>query len=254
MNQGHCYKLFRELMDYTDATFKCHGEKGILAEPKTFTQAEFLESFVSYIDKVNKTESFEKTIFLGHRLDDLEDTVFFDIIKGHGDGDYASQSGDCVAMSMDSLGNHKGWIRQPCNTLSHFICQTSKNNLIQNLQNISKTYFIDETLDTKYLPHVVGPRAVFPLNKDIGSRNAIGAEKAIKIKNVGWDTLWVPTFQLGSAMFSKKLAHLSHMMLDLSGALPSPTKLSILLWARPTSASMGVALVSEIVFYSPTFH
>ena len=129
MNQGHCYKLFRELKDYTDAMFKCQEEKGVLAEPKTFTQAEFLESLVSHADMLlNKTDSFEKTIFLGYRLDDLEDSTFFEVIKGHGDGDYAIQNGDCVVMSMDNFGNHKGWMRQPCNTLSHFICQTSNNN------------------------------------------------------------------------------------------------------------------------------
>lgn len=126
MNQGHCYKLFREPMDYTDATIKCFEDKGILAEPKTFIQAEFLESLVSYSYQLNMSAPFEKTIFLGFRLGDLEDTTFFNIMKGHGDGSYATQNGDCIAMFLDSTGIHKGWMRQPCNVPSYFICQTSK--------------------------------------------------------------------------------------------------------------------------------
>ena len=50
MNQGHCYKLFRENVDHTEAEIRCNLDGAVLARPLTFTQAEFLESMVHEIN------------------------------------------------------------------------------------------------------------------------------------------------------------------------------------------------------------
>ena len=125
MNQGHCYKLFRENLDYTEALLKCAEQKGIIASPLTFTQSEFLESLVTYLDTSESEKA--KKIWLGHRKEDLyDDSYFDDIMTGHGPDYYGAQNGDCIAMVVDSFGNHQGWKRFECSSKFNFICQTSE--------------------------------------------------------------------------------------------------------------------------------
>ena len=116
----------RELKDYADAELACMQENAILAQPKTFTESEFLESMVSYDDDQVLPEgtSQAKKIFLGHRRRDLLDEDFFDIIEGHGPA--TGSNGDCIAMSVSVDGSHEGWKRLACNVPSFFLCQKSK--------------------------------------------------------------------------------------------------------------------------------
>ena len=128
MNMGYCYKLFRELLDYSDAEIVCMQENAILALPKTFSESEFLESLVSYLDQQDIPEStgLAKKIYLGHRREDLGDLDFFDIIEGHGLS--SGGLGDCIAMSVGDDGGHEGWKRLACNVPSFFLCQKSKTS------------------------------------------------------------------------------------------------------------------------------
>ena len=124
MNLGYCYKLVRELKDYADAELACMQENAILAQPKTFTESEFLESMVSYDDDQVGADPLAKKIYLGHRRRDLLDEDFFDIIEGHGPA--TGSNGDCIAMSVSVDGSHEGWKRLACNVPSFFLCQKSK--------------------------------------------------------------------------------------------------------------------------------
>lgn len=245
MNQGHCYKLFTDqLLDYTDAAYFCSKhEHGVLAMPTTFTQAEFLESMVNLVKSESTLQ--ENKIWLGHRREDLYDNTYFSIINGHGSANYASQTGDCIVMALDSSGSHKGWERLPCNSKMHFICQKSMHYLMF-LKNIKNNISLsDESLSQTYLPYVRGPKVLLPLTES--EPKSIFQELSIIEKNVGYDKLWAPSTLLGSPMFYDKLSHSSYIKVDLSKELKDLQMLSILFWARPTGSDMGVALVQKII-------
>ena len=132
MNQGHCYKLFRENFDYTDAEMKCQEEDAILARPITFTQAEFIESMVKYEDQISNSTTLEKKIFLGYHFWDTEgynDDHFKVLRTGLDLGPNTDFTKDCVVMKFDSEGIHLGWKWSPCEEVSLFICQKSKHYL-----------------------------------------------------------------------------------------------------------------------------
>ena len=128
MNQGFCYKYFTEEKSMIEAEMTCMSEGGILAKPESYTQAEFLESFITYKNsELNITGGVK--IWLGPRLEDLTDDTYFDKLE---EGRQASpappntdEDGECVAMIIDDSENHLGWHRDVCSSTSYFICQTS---------------------------------------------------------------------------------------------------------------------------------
>ena len=141
MSQGHCYKLFRENVDYTDAEMKCQEENAILARPITFTQAEFIESMVKYEDQISNSTTLEKKIFLGYHFWDTEgynDDHFKVLRTGLDLGPNTDFTKDCVVMKFDSEGIHLGWKWSPCEEVSHFICQKSKHYSKQPLFSFSR--------------------------------------------------------------------------------------------------------------------
>ena len=133
MNQGHCYKLFREELDHTNAEIKCNEENAVLARPVTFTQAEFIESMVKHEDTTWNSSTLEKKIFLGYNFWDTEgynDDHFKVLRSGLDLGPNTDITKDCVVMKFDSDGTHLGWKWSPCEDTLNFICQKSKYQLI----------------------------------------------------------------------------------------------------------------------------
>ena len=129
MNQGHCYRLFREKLDHTDAENRCNEENAILARPLTFTQAEFIESMVKYDDSKTNSSTLEKNIHLGYHFWDSEaynDDHFKVLRDGMNLGANSNITKDCVVMKFDAEGSHLGWNWLPCEEISYFICQKSK--------------------------------------------------------------------------------------------------------------------------------
>ena len=131
MNQGHCYKLFRENVDHTEAEIRCNLEGAVLARPLTFTQAEFLESMVKYDDTMTNTSAgLEKKIYLSYNFWDQEgynDDHFKVLRAGLDLGANSDINSDCVVMKFEEDGTYSGWKWSPCEELSFFICQKSKS-------------------------------------------------------------------------------------------------------------------------------
>ena len=128
MNQGHCYKLFTDKMDFADAEMKCFSENAILAKPVTFTQAQFIESFTRFELEKNDNVTDAIDVYLGyHRWD--EETDAFELLKEgfdlDSDADFKQQ---CLSMKFEN-GSHKGWTWSFCDTLGGFVCQKSKASL-----------------------------------------------------------------------------------------------------------------------------
>ena len=99
-------------------------------------------------------------------------------------------------------------------------------------------------MKSEFLPFVKSPLAIFPLNRAIGSVNVMTESLSTDEHNVGYDSLWVPTHQLGSPMFSKHFNHDSFITLDLDGEMTSIEEFTILMWVKPTQTKLGVALVT----------
>ncbi len=70
--QSECYKIFREEKTYPEAEIACIEEGGILANPITFAQSEFLESLIDY-DNDEKNQ----TVWIKPRKEDVNDFSFF---------------------------------------------------------------------------------------------------------------------------------------------------------------------------------
>ena len=83
MNFNKCYKLFRTKLPQIEASVFCSEEGGMLTEPKTHIESEFLESYIS--DKNNNLEAgLEKAteVWVGFRQVDPDDPVFFSKFEG----------------------------------------------------------------------------------------------------------------------------------------------------------------------------
>jgi hypothetical protein len=105
---------------------------------------------------------------------------------------------------------------------------------------------IDETLHPELQPFVAGPKALFPLNKTSGPLDILVNEVSGNELSVGYDSLWVPTGQLGSPFFIDQLDHQSHMDFDFSTILAETvTDFTVLLWVKPTKTTNGILFVSS---------
>ena len=50
MMGGNCYKLIEEEKSHIESELLCASEIAILAKPKTFSESEFIESLITYMN------------------------------------------------------------------------------------------------------------------------------------------------------------------------------------------------------------
>ena len=112
--------------------------------------------------------------------------------------------------------------------------------------------FSDETLSSEILPFVKPPKAIFPMSKTSGPKDALSPKTVSLEKNLGYDPRYVQSTSIWrSPIWSMNLDHQSYMEMDMSAmATESLKQFSILLWINPSFQQMPPAwiLVSKIYF------
>ena len=134
MMLGKCYKLFRENKSQIEAQMYCKGNNAQLVEPKTYVESEFLESFVTNMDKSKLDEEpATDSVWLKFRRGKIHDSAeqYFSPFEGHSNANLRLQTGDCIMMKLDN-GTHQGWHRSDCNVQAFFICEQSKLSRTQS--------------------------------------------------------------------------------------------------------------------------
>ncbi len=117
--------MFFEEVTYPEAEVACRVHGGILALPHSFMQSEFLESLVDYSEI--KYSYNASSIWIGHRLENVSDTGFFDILLGRSHQTPSDIDGDCIVITKVD-GKHTGWNTTDCGlTQANYICQLSKD-------------------------------------------------------------------------------------------------------------------------------
>ena len=124
---GKCFKLFRESKSQMEAQMKCKENNGLLVQPKTYVESEFLESFINKMDEIRSdTEPPTDAVWLKFRRGRIHDASgqYFSPFSGHSNANLRLQTGDCIMIKVDN-GTHQGWHRSDCNASAFFICEKS---------------------------------------------------------------------------------------------------------------------------------
>lgn len=119
---GKCFRLFKELKTHIEAKLNCLQDGGILAKPKTFVEAEFLEGLVAAQNSENQA------IWLDFRRGDIEENAgqYFSDYSAHSDGNLRLETGDCLMMKIDNeTQTNLGWHRSICSEKAFYICEQS---------------------------------------------------------------------------------------------------------------------------------
>ncbi len=103
------------------------------------------------------------------------------------------------------------------------------------------------TLAAVHQPYVPKPKAVIPLARDSGPKAFAKIIIISTESNMAYDTRWVPSNLLGSAIFTKFLEGKSYVEVNLAEIFAVKSKkLTIMMWIMPYEATPLPALVNVL--------
>ena len=251
---GKCYKLFKEKVSHIEAKMACQKHDSQILKPFTYNEMEFLEYFINFVDTEAIIDNVWLDIRKGDTLVDPGD-FFTDYVDKSSDTIY-SDPGDCLVIKKDiSNGKHLGWHRMECNLQAFYICEKSKNCIINSFYK--KTFInsiTDESLKEELKTFTKEPIASFPLSREDGPKEILKEEIEGFEKNLAFYSLWNPPGVIGSPLFDPYFNHNSYISWNMKDMIELENMLTIMMYIKPFNFDNDYLLMVMYLSFNQGFY